>query len=165
MEEEKIITENVEDKPPIQETSVQSAIANKIQMDDYFEPVKNKLDETQKVRELLKNKLIEVIEATTFKINPDEKAIQTQAKIGIIHKASELLNDMDNQTFTFEKLKISKKDTDINANQSKLVADFLLKFNPSVQINATPSNIEEADEEIERIMAAQNLEILPGEVS
>ena len=163
--EEEIKTEDVQENSPILETKVQEAITNKIQMDDYFAPVKTQLDETQKIRELLKDKLIEVIEATTFKINPDEKAIQTQAKIGIIHKASELLNDMDNQTFTFDKLKLSKKDTDINANQNKLVAEFLLKFNPSVQVSANPTNIDSADEEIEKIMTAQNLEILPGEVS
>lgn len=149
----------------IEETEVQKAIENKIDTDDYFAPVKENLDNTQAVREILKDKLMQVIQDVNFKINPDEKAIQTQAKIGIIHKASELLNDMDNQVFTFEKLKLSKKDTDINANQNKIVADFLLKYNPTIKASLTPSNIEIADEEIEKVIQSEKIEILPGEVS
>ena len=58
---------------------------------------------------------------------------------------------MDSQVFQFEKLKLSKKDNDVNENQNKLVADFLLKFNPNKIINTIKSNVDEADKEIEKI--------------
>lgn len=154
----------MEDEVVIEATDVQEVINEKIECDDYFAPTQKKLEKTQDVREVLKTKLMEVIESVDFKIRPDEKAIQTQAKIGIIHKASELLNDMDSQVFQFEKLKLSKKDNDVNENQNKLVADFLLKFNPNKIINTIKSNVDEADKEIEKIMSTDELAVLPGEV-
>lgn len=148
----------------IEATDVQEVITNKIECDDYFAPTQKKLEHTQEVRETLKTKLMDVIQAVSFKIDPNEKALQTQAKISIIHKAAELLNDMDSQTFQFEKLKLSKKDNDINENQNKLVADFLLKFNPNITVSTTKTNVDEADKEIEKLMSNEEMAVLPGEV-
>lgn len=120
---------------------------------------------TKDVRILLKDKLVEIVK--DMKINPDEKALQTQAKISIIAQLETIINDMDAQSEKREKLKLASKSNDSSENLNKLVTQFLYKLNPQniKLMSEEKSNIEEAEKAIEAIAETDGVEILPGEMS
>lgn len=126
--------------------------------DSYFKDLETDLLETKNLRKKLITKLDTLIEET--KIDFTDKLSVNQSKIGIISSYTNLLNDLDNQGFSLEKLKLSKKEKDNESKYSELIVKYLynLEQSDNKKSNAPILN----DDKLEELQ--EDIEVLPGEI-
>lgn len=126
--------------------------------DSYFKDLEADLLATKNLRKKLITKLDTLIEET--KIDFTDKLSVNQSKIGIISSYTNLLNDLDNQGFSLEKLKLSKKEKDNESKYSELIVKYLynLEQSDNKKSNAPILN----DDKLEELQ--EDIEVLPGEI-
>lgn len=129
---------------------------------DYFLNAAKSFDETQNDRKKIKNKLMDIIE--DMKINFDDKAMTNQVKVSVISTAASILNDMDNQVTSFEKLKLSKKENDGEKKYSELIVNFLNKMQHETPTKKAEKHDVPSDADMDRVFKEKCNEILPGEI-
>lgn len=126
--------------------------------DSCFKDLEAGLQETKLLRQKLITKLDTVIENT--KIDFNDKLPVNQSKIGIITAFTNLLNDLDNQGFSLEKLKLSKKEQNNESKYSEFIVKYLynLEQSDNKKSNAAILNEDKLNE------LENDIEVLPGEI-
>ena len=126
--------------------------------ENYFKDLEDKLQTTRDMRDNLSKKLNEIVDSIKFDFT--DKLSVNQSKIGVLSTFTNLLNDIDNQAFGIEKVKLSKKDKDNDSKYSELLVQYLSKLN----VNETRlNNVPEINEE-ELYKLQEDIEVLEGEI-